>query len=326
MKMRFNRKKILKTLLDTPLKNAIASFLLSEVLALSLSLLISGEVSFSLFVIAGTCGFVIAYFISGIVFSYRDEIVRQNIRLEQLTEELQGANDLLVEQNQELDAFAHTVAHDLKTPLTAIQGYASLVSAFHEKMSLTEREEKLQAIEANVMRMGRIIDEILLLSSIRRKDEVVMSSLGMGRIVAEVYARLEHMVVEYEADWVVPESWPRAVGYGPWVEEIWSNYVSNALKYGGTPPQVVLGYTLLAAGDEVQFWVQDNGAGLTAAEKEGLFTPFTRLEEGRAEGHGLGLSIVQRIVAKLGGRVGVIDNPEGEGSRFYFTLPTSKKE
>jgi len=70
----------------------------------------------------------------------------------------------------------------------------------------------------------------------------------------------------------------------------------------------------------IQFWVQDNGPGLTAEQQSQLFTQFTRLHQVRVEGHGLGLSIVQRIVTKLGGEVGV-ESVVGQGSRFWFTLP-----
>lgn len=69
------------------------------------------------------------------------------------------------------------------------------------------------------------------------------------------------------------------------------------------------------------FWIRDNGPGLSAEEQARLFTPFTRLEQVQVTGHGLGLSIVQRILEKLGGQVGVESSP-GQGSRFYFTLPT----
>ena len=94
------------------------------------------------------------------------------------------------------------------------------------------------------------------------------------------------------------------------------------MKYGGRPPRIELGSS---KGDEgmVRFWIQDNGAGLTAEQQRELFTPFTRLSQVRLEGHGLGLSIVQRIVERLGGQVGVeSDGVPGQGSTFYFTLPS----
>jgi signal transduction histidine kinase len=104
-------------------------------------------------------------------------------------------------------------------------------------------------------------------------------------------------------------------------------YLSNAVKYGGRtdeaiPPYVEIGFDGQHNGGDVRFWVRDNGPGIPSEDRERLFTSFTRLEEARAQGHGLGLSIVQRIVEKLGGEVGVESAP-GQGSLFYFTLPAA---
>jgi signal transduction histidine kinase len=116
----------------------------------------------------------------------------------------------------------------------------------------------------------------------------------------------------------MPDAWPVAFGHGPWIEEVWANYLSNAMKYGGKPPRLELGAETI--GDNVRFWVADNGPGLTPEQQARLFTPFTRLHQVRATGQGLGLSIVRRIMEKLGGRAWVESRP-GEGSTFYFTLP-----
>ena len=111
------------------------------------------------------------------------------------------------------------------------------------------------------------------------------------------------------------------LGYAPWVEEIWVNYLSNGLKYGGSPPYLELGAALQPDGF-VKFWVTDNGNGIPLEDQARLFAEFVRLEVARVEGHGLGLSIVRRITDKLGGTVGM-DSQLGEGSTFYFTLPAS---
>lgn len=99
--------------------------------------------------------------------------------------------------------------------------------------------------------------------------------------------------------------------------------IINALKYGGRPPQVELGVN--PYNGQIRFWVSDNGQGISAAEQQRLFAPFVRLNEGTVEGHGLGLSIVKRIVHKLGGEVGVVSTPN-EGSCFWFTLPAAEKD
>jgi signal transduction histidine kinase len=168
--------------------------------------------------------------------------------------------------------------------------------------------------------MNNIIEELLLLSAVRR-GEVVTDPLDMAAIVANAQKRLDYMIDEYKATINKPETWPTAYGQAAWVEEVWTNYLSNALKYGGRPPLVELGATVQPDGS-VRFWVRDNGEGMTEEEQAKLFTPFTRLHQVKAEGHGLGLSIVRRIVDKLGGQVGVKSEP-GKGSTFFFTLPAS---
>ena len=223
-------------------------------------------------------------------------------------------------QNEELDAFAHTVAHDLKNPISAIVGYAYLLTKKYQDVLDKEAVRYLTMIEGRSQKMSTIINELLLLSRLR-KAEVQTRPLAMGSIVGEVFQRLNSMIEEYAGEITLPEEWPTAVGYAAWVEEVWVNYISNALKYGGRPPVIVLGVTEQANGT-IHFWVKDNGPGLSKEAQKLLFTPFERLDQVSLEGHGLGLSIVQRIIAKLEGEVGV-ESEVGQGSMFWFALPKS---
>jgi len=223
----------------------------------------------------------------------------------------------------ELDAYAHTVAHDLKNPLGTLIGFSSMLETSYNDLS----DEQLRLCVVTIAKSGRkmtnIIEELLLLASVRKMGDVKIEPLDMNAVVAEALERLAYMVAEYQAEIVTPEVWPVALGYGPWIEEIWVNYISNALKYGGQPPQVAMGGTLPnKPGGQVRFWVRDNGAGLSLEDQACLFTPFTQIHQARAEGHGLGLSIVQRIAEKLGGQVGV-ESEVGQGSVFFFTLPSA---
>jgi two-component system sensor histidine kinase/response regulator len=158
-----------------------------------------------------------------------------------------------------------------------------------------------------------------LLSEVR-KAELERTPLDMATIVAEAQERLAYMIKISRAEIIAPpvSAWPTALGYGPWIEEVWVNYLSNAIKYGGQPPRVELGAETLSDG-MLRFWVRDNGSGITPEDQARLFAPFTRLDQIRAGGHGLGLSIVRRIVEKLGGQVGV-ESQVGGGSTFSFTL------
>jgi len=222
-------------------------------------------------------------------------------------------------RNEELDAFAHTVAHDLKGPLGNVTGFAELLVQNYTAFTTEQLLDCLQAIVQSGDKMTKIINALLLLSSVRKMEEVQVESLDMDSIVAETRKRLAGLIDESQAQVIVPGDWPVAVGYEQWVEEVWVNYVSNAIKYGGQPPRVELGAETQPHG-LVRFWVRDNGPGISPEEQARLFTPFTRLDQACVKGHGLGLSIARRIVERLGGQVAV-ESEVGKGSVFSFTLP-----
>lgn len=229
----------------------------------------------------------------------------------------------LTQNNLELDAFAHTVAHDLKTPLSALSGLMELLQNECDPQTLPSPKifRYLSLADQSTQRMYQIIDALLLLAGVSRTPEVPIAPLDMAKIIEQVQQRLDRVLETHQVQLILPESWPIALGYAPWVEEIWSNYLSNGSKYGGQPPLLTLGATVQADG-YIRFWVQDNGEGLSPQQQASLFTPFTRLKKHRQEGHGLGLSIVQRIVERLHGEVG-IHSTLGQGSLFYFTLPAA---
>jgi len=237
--------------------------------------------------------------------------------LEDNNQLLEEQNLQLTEQNAELEAFAHTVAHDLKNPLNGITGLSSLLVYKLSSSLDAEALKFLKHIEKNGLKMAAIIDALLLLASSRRSD-VEMSTLNMDTIITSVQQRLTEMIEQYQGEIVMPSEWPAALGYGPWIEEVWANYISNGLKYGGQPPRLELGAT--PETDQIRFWVRDNGEGLTPEQQSQLFIPFSRVGKTRVEGHGLGLSIVQRVVNRCFGVAGV-ESQVGQGSLFYFTLP-----
>ena len=242
----------------------------------------------------------------------QDHAAQLEQRVHERTIELQA-------RNRELDAFAHMAAHDLKSPLALIIGFASLLIDDWSQLPPDEVQKLLNYVVHSSNKMVAIVDELLLFASIRQ-EEVAFERLDMAQIVADVQMRLAYMVQEHRATIVLPDLWPEAVGYAPWLEEVWMNYISNAIKYGGNPPCIKLGADAQANG-MVRFWVRDNGVGIPADEQEHLFEPFTQLSgQSNKSGHGLGLSIVERIIIKLGGEVGCVSQ-DGEGSLFYFTLP-----
>lgn len=235
------------------------------------------------------------------------------LRDKDLHEEIAESQQVIAELNR----FAGTVAHDLKSPLAIVLGYSGLALEDLKDIVSPEVLQIINTMHQMSHKMNRIIDELLVLSSVRRED-VKLRPVQMNYIVEDSLARLQILLQETNAEIIVPTEWPTALGYEIWIEEVWANYISNAIKYGGQPARIELGADA-PHNNTVRFWVHDNGEGLTADQQAQMFVEYTRLDEVRAKGHGLGLSIVKRIVEKLGGEVGVESKP-GEGSIFWFTL------
>ena len=243
--------------------------------------------------------------------------------IEQVRAEQAGIQNLIAEQQrmiEDLDAFAHTVAHDLKNPLNVIIGISELLLDVMPDERPKVRQNQ-QIIRNIAYKMYSIIEELLLLAKLRRDEqEIATHVLDMDFIVDEVLSRLSYTINRSDAQILRPQTWHVAEGYTAWIEEVWVNYISNAIKYGGEPPVIELGSELLDDGT-VRFWVYDNGAGVPPEVADDLFREFSQLSPtGRTEGHGLGLSIVRRIVEQLGGDVG-LESRTGQGSTFWFTLP-----
>lgn len=242
---------------------------------------------------------------------------------------LEHANAELRLHNTDLDAFARTVAHDLKNPVHAIHGFAEILRLDGADATDATREECLGNILELSERMDAIIDGLLRLAKAGR-EAATLAPLDMARIVPRALARY---VVDIDRagatiDGATPSAmaaWPVALGDAAWVEEVWANYVGNALKYGGPAPQLTLGAE--RRGAAVRFWVQDRGTGVSPADQAALFRPFVRRAAATSEGSGLGLSIVARIAERLGGAAGVESTGvAGEGARFWIDLPASPSD
>jgi len=219
----------------------------------------------------------------------------------------------------DLDAYARTVAHDLKNPISGVIGLIEFIKEDIQNQKDDQAFELLDMLNDQGHKMIKIVDELLMLSRIRKED-INLEEIDMYLIVNEAIKRLNLLAEERNATFDLPEKWPVVFGHPQWIEEVWVNLLSNAIKYGGDPPKIVMGSEDLKEG-RYRFWIQDNGNGLSSESFEKLFTDFERLGKTNVEGHGLGLSITKRIVEKLGGRVLVSsENSPGKGCIFSFIL------
>lgn len=215
----------------------------------------------------------------------------------------------------ELDSFAETVAHDLKNPIHTITGYAALAA---ESKSLDDETRLiLDRIQRVGEQMNGIVVELLKLAELR-SNAVDFEPLDVRQIVQNTLERLNFLVRQTEARITVAETFAHTAGYAPWIEEVFANYISNALRYGGSPPTIEIGSKVLH-NDQVRYYVRDHGPGIAADVVPKLFEP-RQIKSQHADSTGLGLSIVRRIIERHGGTVGV-ESEMGKGSTFYFNLP-----
>lgn len=246
-------------------------------------------------------------------FECQEVLARISVHLE-----LNHTQKQLQQKNNELKAFAHTVAHDLKNPLNAIKGFTELLVEECETTCNAEVADYLRLLQQSNRQAINIIEELLLLAGLGNKT-VQFNWIDMPTVIEDSLQHLSHLIKQYQPHiHIQTENWTPIMGYSPWLQAIWTNYLSNAIKYGGRPPRIDIGMTTTPT--EIKYWVKDNGAGLSQAQQAQLFIPFANIGQQHRDSHGLGLSIVQRIVEKCQGTVGV-DSVVGEGSVFYFSLP-----
>lgn len=224
--------------------------------------------------------------------------------------------------NQELGAFSYSVSHDLRAPLRAVDGYARMLQEDCAERLGEEGRRQLGVVRDEARRMGQLIDDLLAFSRAGRQA-MRAARVDMAELARNVAAEL---APEYPQAEVQVGELPPAAADPVLLRQVWLNLIGNALKYSARRPAPRVEIGGRANGAEIEYWVQDNGAGFDERYAHKLFGVFQRLHGAHEfPGTGVGLAIVQRVVARHGGRVWAAGRP-GEGARFSFAVPVSRSE
>lgn len=234
-----------------------------------------------------------------------------------LEEELKASNSELVAANVELDAFNYSVSHDLRRPLTAINGYCQLLQKIFSDQCAEKSQEYLQHIYEATLSMDRLINKLLEFSRLKHL-EIRSDKVELSQTVKEVALGLQLAQPERRVIFKIAEG-ITASGDACLLRMVLDNLVDNAWKHAGNREGTIIEFGVTAVGGKPTFFIRDNGPGFDMAQAGNLFTPFVRLPGSVAPGDGLGLAMVDRIVRCHGGRVWA-DSKPGAGAIFYFTL------
>ena len=234
-----------------------------------------------------------------------------------LYEEVQRHARVLEERNAELEQFAYVASHDLQEPLRIMISYVQLLARRYEGTLDEDGELFMRFIVEGATRMKRLINDLLDYSRLGR-SEVPFVPTDCAAVLEQVLANLQ-VAIEETGAIIHRASLPVALGDALQLSQLWQNLLSNALKFGGKPPEIWIGASRQER--EWLFWVRDNGIGLDEQYTERIFAIFQRLHT-REEypGTGIGLAICKRIVERHNGRLWVESQP-GAGATFFFTIP-----
>ncbi len=247
----------------------------------------------------------------------RDEIlarVRTHLETAKVHGSLNSNVKILQKQNRNLDRFARNLAHDLRSPLTAVLGHASLLS-LSQGLS-DEAIESIRCIQEAGQNLNETVESLLLLA-VSKSEEVEIAPIDTVDVAATCRSDLSNMINQYSGKVTIDSKLPRCLGYAPWMRRVFTNLISNGLKYSGTPPHIhISGST---GEGSVRYEVRDNGEAISQEDLGKLFKEFSRLAPQRAPGVGLGLVLVRTLIHRMGGSISVESSAQG-GTVFTIEM------
>jgi PAS domain S-box-containing protein len=243
------------------------------------------------------------------------EILRLNEELERRVKERTAQLETL---NEELEAFSHSVSHDLRAPLRSISGFSQALLENYKDRLDEQGQHYLERLSAASERMAELIDDLLLLSHVARV-ELKKSKVDLTALARSIMQELQKTQPERQVEFVLAPGLA-ASGDPNLMRTLLENLLSNAWKFTSKKPQARIEFGMTYHDDKPVFFTQDNGAGFDMTYADKLFKPFQRLHSlADFPGTGIGLASVRRIVHRHGGRAWAKGKPN-EGATFYFTI------
>jgi PAS domain S-box-containing protein len=231
---------------------------------------------------------------------------------------LRSANIDADASNRELEAFSYSVAHDLRSPLRAIDGFSQAVLEDNADQLDAEGNANLARVRAAAQRMGHLIDSLLSLSRVSR-TEVHRERVNLTRVARAVAGRLQDADAHRDVEVVVENGLMVDVD-AHLILAVMENLLGNAWKFTSQQPKARIEVGLTSKDGQPAYFVRDNGAGFQMEYASKLFGAFQRLHsEAEFPGTGIGLATVHRIIRKHGGRIWA-EGEVGRGATFFFTL------
>ena len=247
------------------------------------------------------------------------QLANRAVQLEALVAERTAR---LQETVGELEAFSYSIAHDMRAPLRAMTNFARIVQTEHGGQLDETGKDLLGRIVSAAKRLDHLIMDVLNYSSVSRR-ELELQPVDLEKLLEEAI-RNEPAFQAPRAEIDIQTPLPNVIAHEPSLMQCANNLLGNAVKFmlPGVVPKVTVRSELLA--EDVRLWFEDNGIGISAADKERIFSLFGRLNSVEEfEGTGIGLAIVRKAVERMGGKFGVESEP-GQGSRFWIQLKKSE--
>ncbi|MDP3970176.1 MAG: PAS domain S-box protein [bacterium] len=225
--------------------------------------------------------------------------------------------------NKELELFSSAVSHDLRAPLVAINGFSEMLVEDYAPKLDEEGKMMLSSIRQSTQLMGKLIDDLLAFSK-AGIGEMTMNDVEMTAMVKTIFEELKSANPSRNIILNIAEL-PRTRVDSALMTQVWTNLISNAIKYTKNKKEAVIDVTFMTEKGEIIYAVKDNGVGFDMKYIDKLFTAFHRLyNQEEFEGTGIGLVTVKRIIERHSGRVWA-EGKEGEGATFYFALPVTSQ-